>query len=172
MIVMRRNMRTLWLAAMMAVVMAFGAVAATQANVTGGDTKPTLGVKAKEKTKTKPKPRAPWMKRVDGKLRVEPRSLAWHLNKKWFGRKHWKSLDKLIWKESRWKPFERGQWGKIPNMNDGGSGACGLPQALPCSRIPNPRSVKSQLLWMMRYIKERYGNPTAALFFHYARNWY
>jgi hypothetical protein len=116
--------------------------------------------------------RPPWMHRVHGQWRVHPRKLAWHLNKKWFGVRHWRSLDILIWREARWQPFEPGKWGKMPLMNRGGSGACGLPQALPCGKIPNPRSVLSQLRWMMRYIKGRYINPTRALAFHYAHNYY
>ena len=150
--------------------MAFTAVATTfasQTNSTGG-TSPVASTalpKEREKPKVKKakkKSRAPWMKRANGKLVVDSRSLAWHLNKKWFGKKHWWALDKLIVKESSWNPWD---------VNSS-SGACGLPQALPCSKIPNWRSIKSQLVWMMKYIKGRYKNPTNALYFHYSHNWY
>lgn len=163
--------RRLVVAGIMVAVMAFMAVATTsasQTNSTGGQTPvastalPKEREKPKVKKSKKQKSRAPWMRRVHGKLVVNPRSLAWHLNKKWFGKEHWWALDKLIIKESSWNPWD---------VNSS-SGACGLPQALPCSKIPNWRSIKSQLVWMMKYIKGRYKNPTAALYAHYAKGWY
>ena len=53
------------------------------------------------------------------------------------------------------------------------SGACGLFQALPCSKLPCSLSdVACQAKWGVDYIKNRYGNPANALEFHYANNWY
>lgn len=117
--------------------------------------------------------RAPWMCRRAGKTVVVPRKMGWHLNKKKFGVRHWKALDTLWGKrESGWQPFEPGAWGKVPLMNKAGSGACGIPQALPCKKIPNPRSVKSQIMWGLRYIAQRYGHPIRALRERLAKGWY
>ena len=170
---MNLSIHRIAVAGMMVVVMAFSAVAATfasQPNTTGGQAPVASTALPKDKDKSedkkakkaKKKSRAPWMHRVNGKLVVKPKSLAWHINKKWFGVKHWWALNKLIIRESSWNPWD---------VNSS-SGACGLPQALPCSKIPNWRSIKSQLIWMMRYIKGRYGNPTSALYAHYAKGWY
>lgn len=57
------------------------------------------------------------------------------------------------------------------------SGAYGIPQALPGSKMAsagadwrtNPRT---QISWMMGYIEDRYGDATAAKRFHQAHNWY
>lgn len=165
------NIHRIAAAGIMVLVMAFSAVTATfasQPNTTGGQAPVATTALPKDKErsedkkvkKTKEKARAPWMHRVHGKLVVKPRSLAWHLNKKWFGVKHWWALDKLIYRESSWNPWE--------TYGD----ACGLPQAKPCGKIPNWRSIKSQLVWMMRYIKGRYGNPTNALYFQISHNGY
>jgi hypothetical protein len=60
------------------------------------------------------------------------------------------------------------------------SGACGLGQALPCSKMLNAigvatlaeASYEAQLAWMMSYITNRYGTVENALAFHNAHNWY
>lgn len=97
----------------------------------------------------------------------------------------WDSFNKLELSEAGWNP-------KIANPN---SGAYGLAQAL--SQNPDP-SVQGQfsdnyqgqgltnkqlkmansgdpywqLVWMMAYIKARYGSPDKAWAFHQANNWY
>lgn len=61
--------------------------------------------------------------------------------------------------------------------NYAGSGAYGIPQALPAYRmathgddyLTNPRT---QIRWGLDYIANRYGTPTAAMAFHNANNWY
>lgn len=62
------------------------------------------------------------------------------------------------------------------NMNswNTSSGACGIPQSLPCSKIPNWRDVNSQLTWGMDYIARTYGTPANALAKWQARSphWY
>jgi hypothetical protein len=54
------------------------------------------------------------------------------------------------------------------------SGACGIPQALPCSKLPQGinTSPVDQLIWMQNYIMGRYGSWEAAIAHHDANNWY
>lgn len=52
------------------------------------------------------------------------------------------------------------------------SGACGIPQAWPCSKLPCPLNNSGavcQLKWMDNYVKSRYGSWDAALNFWYAQ---
>jgi uncharacterized protein YabE (DUF348 family) len=48
-----------------------------------------------------------------------------------------------------------------PNAVNGNSGACGIPQANPCSKITD-KSVGGQIKWGLDYIAGRYGTPTKA----------
>jgi hypothetical protein len=60
-----------------------------------------------------------------------------------------------------------------PGVVNRSSGACGLPQALPCSKLPGfPHDAAAQLEWMAGYIDERYGGPWAAQAFWRAHGWY
>lgn len=56
------------------------------------------------------------------------------------------------------------------------SGACGLPQALPCSKllrvIGSLNNHEGQIRWMFGYIRDRYVSPSQALAFHHRRGWY
>jgi hypothetical protein len=55
------------------------------------------------------------------------------------------------------------------------SGACGIPQALPCDKISefgDPGDPAAQIRWGLNYIKNRYGTPTEALNFWNANGWY
>lgn len=57
------------------------------------------------------------------------------------------------------------------------SGAYGLPQALPASKMSSAgadwkTNGNTQLAWMMGYIKDRYGSPDNAWSFHQKNNWY
>lgn len=57
------------------------------------------------------------------------------------------------------------------------SGAYGIPQALPGSKMasagPNwQTSARTQIKWMLGYIRSTYGNPVNAWNFHLAHNWY
>ena len=78
-----------------------------------------------------------------------------------FGDVHWDAMAALIKRES----------GFNPNATNAHSGACGLPQALPCSKLKDT-SVEGQMAWMITYVRNRYGNPTNALSFQLAHNWY
>lgn len=55
------------------------------------------------------------------------------------------------------------------------SKACGLVQALPCSKLVNTCSLSDidcQLNWGKNYIKSRYGSASRALAFHDQKGWY
>ena len=53
------------------------------------------------------------------------------------------------------------------------SGACGLSQALPCSKLTcELGDIKCDLKWQKDYISDRYGTVTKALQFHHVNNWY
>ena len=74
---------------------------------------------------------------------------------------------KLVSHESGWKPN---------NVNEK-SGACGLFQAKPCSKVfkdfPDyATNYKSQIKWGLNYIKDRYGTPTKAWNFWQQHYWY
>lgn len=71
---------------------------------------------------------------------------------------NWDALYKLWMKESGWNP----------NSVNNGSGACGIPQAYPCSKIKD-KSAAGQITWGLDYIKGRYGTPSAA-WAHFQRN--
>lgn len=55
------------------------------------------------------------------------------------------------------------------------SGACGLGQALPCSKMGcqlNFSGVDCQVNWVTKYIKDRYTNPLNAEEFWKEHHWY
>lgn len=91
----------------------------------------------------------------------DPRTLGRSLNAAEFGDQHWPSLLALWNRESNWNPSAR----------NSSSGACGIPQALPCSKIKD-MSVQGQLEWGLGYIKSRYGNPSNAWQFWLRNGWY
>ena len=76
-------------------------------------------------------------------------------------------LGTLWQKESGWSS----------RAHNGSSGAHGIPQALPGSKMSshgadwatNPRT---QIAWGLDYIAGRYGNPSSALAHSYSRGWY
>ena len=96
---------------------------------------------------------------------VDAKSIAQNkaASRGWTGAE-WEALIKLWTNESNWNP----------NAVNKSSGACGIPQALPCNKIPNPSSVFSQIDWGLDYIKNRYGSPSKALTFWNAQSphWY
>lgn len=59
-----------------------------------------------------------------------------------------------------------------PHAKNPSSGACGIPQAWPCSKLPcelNNSGAVCQLKWMDSYVKGRYGSWDKALSFWYAQ---
>ena len=76
-------------------------------------------------------------------------------------------LIKLWNRESGWNP----------NAVNKYSGAGGIPQALPMSKMASCGSdyltnYKTQIKWGLKYIKNRYGNPSKAWQHFQSRNWY
>lgn len=72
------------------------------------------------------------------------------------------ATNKLIVNESGCKP-----WARNPD-----SGACGIPQAYPCSKLPcslDNSGAVCQLRWMQNYVSTRYGSWEQALSFWYAQ---
>lgn len=76
-------------------------------------------------------------------------------------------LVKIVNHESGWNP----------NAVNKSSGACGLAQALPCNKMASAGSdyrtnYKTQLKWLMGYIKGRYKTPSKAWSFWQKHHWY
>lgn len=98
------------------------------------------------------------------KNRVLGRSMA--LLYGWSGAQ-WDALDKLWAKESSWN-------NKAVNSS---SGATGIPQALPASKMPKAAQAPTydpaaQIQWGLSYIKGRYGNPVNAWAHEQSAGWY
>lgn len=93
---------------------------------------------------------------------MSPRELGRQMaaERGWTGH-NWEALDALWNRESGWNP----------NARNRSSGACGIPQALPCSKIPD-RSVAGQIRWGLDYIQGRYGSPAAAWGHSQRVGWY
>ena len=77
------------------------------------------------------------------------------------------ALVKLWNKESRWNPY----------ASNSSSGAYGIPQALPASKMATygtdyRTNYKTQIEWGLSYIKSRYGTPTAAWTHSCNTGWY
>lgn len=78
-------------------------------------------------------------------------------------REMWGYADSIVQKESGWNP----------NATNASSGACGLAQALPCSKVPgNPYDPVDSLRWMNGYVQGRYGGWEGAYNFWQANRWY
>lgn len=76
-------------------------------------------------------------------------------------------LGRLIARESGWNRFARNPY----------SGAYGIPQALPGSKMAVVAGDWSwngytQIRWMLRYVRARYGSPCVALAHSYRYGWY
>jgi hypothetical protein len=85
----------------------------------------------------------------------------------WSARRQFKFLSWLWERESGWNKYAYNPY----------SGAYGIPQALPGSKMasagPNWRSnAATQIRWGLRYIKARYGSPRRAWAHSQATGWY
>jgi hypothetical protein len=79
----------------------------------------------------------------------------------------WTALNNIAMAESGWRT----------DATNPSSGAYGIPQALPASKLATAgsnwrTSAAVQIAWMLRYIKSTYGNPVNAWNFHLAHGWY
>lgn len=88
----------------------------------------------------------------------------------WGRGREWNALVQLWSGESGWDYL-------IPNQ--AGSGAYGIPQALPASKMASAgadwqTNPATQIKWGLKYIKDRYGSPSRALAFWNSKNphWY
>lgn len=78
-------------------------------------------------------------------------------------RSAWGYADFMVARESGWNP----------NAVNASSGACGLAQALPCSKVPgNPYNPIDSLNWMNGYVNGRYGGWENAYNFWNANHYY
>ena len=89
------------------------------------------------------------------------RGLGRAMNAAKFGDSQWPALNNLWSRESNWRP-------EAVNRR---SGACGIPQALPCGKIPDMSPV-GQIEWGLNYIAHRYGTPGNAWEFWQKHRWY
>ncbi len=92
---------------------------------------------------------------------VTPQEIAKSIadEKGWTGNE-WSALVKLWGNESGWRT----------NAVNPTSGACGIPQAWPCSKIgDNWQDPRTQLEWGAKYISERYSTPSQAVSFWYSQ---
>lgn len=83
----------------------------------------------------------------------------------WASGPQWAALVELWNRESGWNNLARNPT----------SGAFGIPQALPPSKMGSAAvagDAAAQIAWGLRYIRGRYGSPAAALGFHNSHNWY
>jgi len=94
---------------------------------------------------------------------------VWELGKQMciarFGPVEFEYFNDLVGRESGWNPRAR----------NASSGAYGLGQALPASKMAPYGDIHSpevQLRWMFDYISGRYGTPSNAIAFHNSHNWY
>ncbi len=75
----------------------------------------------------------------------------------------WPYADYIIFKESSWNP-------RAVNAS---SGACGLVQAFPCSKLgPNWDDPVVAITWQHNYVRQRYGGYEAAYNFWTKHHWY
>lgn len=84
-----------------------------------------------------------------------------------FSPSEYAAIDYIVNHESSWNP----------QAVNPGSGAYGLPQSLPASKLASAGSdwrtnPITQLKWMRNYVNERYGGANGALSFWKAHNWY
>jgi hypothetical protein len=85
------------------------------------------------------------------------------------------------WSESQFSECLEPLWEKESNWNhtaeNTGSGAYGIPQALPGSKMSSHgddwrTNPATQIAWGIDYIKGRYGDPCGAWTHSQANNWY
>ena len=84
-----------------------------------------------------------------------------------WGEDEWQCLDALWTRESGWRTTAENR----------SSGAYGIPQALPGSKMASVAddwrtNPATQITWGLGYITNRYGTPCGAWAFFQARNWY
>jgi hypothetical protein len=101
-------------------------------------------------------------------VRLTPRQVAIELLRRFrWSKRQFRYLDLLWSRESSWNVRAFNPY----------SGAYGIPQAVPGAKMASagPRwrtSARTQILWGLDYIKERYGSPEAAWDHELSTGWY
>jgi hypothetical protein len=100
---------------------------------------------------------------------TDPRDIARQIlkNKYGYGAEQYSCFNNIIMRESSW----------VINATNAASGAYGIPQALPGSKMAtvagdwrtNPAT---QIIWAIGYMKGRYGSPCGAWGFKSSHGWY
>jgi hypothetical protein len=100
---------------------------------------------------------------------TDPREIARQIlkNKYGYGEDQFDCFNNIIMRESMWRV----------TATNPSSGAYGIPQALPGSKMAKAGSdwrtnPATQIIWGIDYMKDRYGSPCAAWSFKRAHGWY
>jgi hypothetical protein len=100
---------------------------------------------------------------------TDPREMARQIlkNKYNYGADQYSCFNYIIMRESMWKV----------NATNRSSGAYGIPQALPGSKMASVASdwrtnPATQITWGIEYMKDRYGSPCQAKVFKASHGWY
>ena len=100
---------------------------------------------------------------------TDPKEIARQIlnNKFGYGSSQFDCFNNIIMRESMWRV----------NATNPSSGAYGIPQALPGSKMASEGSdwrtnPATQIIWGIKYMKDRYGSPCAAWSFKRANGWY
>jgi phage protein D len=100
---------------------------------------------------------------------TDPREIARQIlkNKFGYGSSQFDCFDNIIMRESMWRV----------NATNPSSGAYGIPQALPASKMASEGSdwrtnPATQIIWGIKYMKDRYGSPCSAWSFKSSHGWY
>jgi transglycosylase-like protein with SLT domain len=99
----------------------------------------------------------------------DPKEIARQIlkNKYGYGSSQFSCFDNIIMRESKWDV----------NATNPSSGAYGIPQALPGSKMASIASdwrtnPATQIIWGIEYMKDRYGSPCGAWGFKASHGWY
>ena len=100
---------------------------------------------------------------------TDPKEMARQIlkNKFGYGSNQFDCFNNIIMRESMWRV----------NATNPSSGAYGIPQALPGSKMASEGSdwrtnPATQIIWGIKYMKDRYGSPCSAWSFKAAHGWY
>jgi hypothetical protein len=100
---------------------------------------------------------------------TDPRDIARQIlkNKYGYGSSQFDCFNNIIMRESMWRV----------NATNPSSGAYGIPQALPGSKMATVASdwrtnPATQIIWGIEYMKDRYGSPCGAWGFKSSHGWY
>jgi phage protein D len=100
---------------------------------------------------------------------TDPKEIARQIlkNKFGYGSSQFDCFDNIIMRESMWRV----------NATNPSSGAYGIPQALPGSKMASEgsdwrTSPATQIIWGIKYMKDRYGSPCSAWGFKSSHGWY